>query len=214
MKSSTSSQQNTGSSDDENGLLGAGSGRPENMTPEQYAHARKGMERRARRAAEAAAAEMAQLKTDEHFMSAALLQAERAAAIGEVPIGCVIVKDGKILSRAYNRRNHDHSALSHAEVSSIRKACHKLGDWRLDGCTLYVTLEPCPMCAGACVQSRISRVVIGAESPGSGCGGSLLNILQNPGFNHRCEVTSGVLKKQCSAVLQTFFRQLREQKTE
>ena len=179
------------------------------MTPEQATHARRGIERRMRRAAALAAAQEKQRRTDELFMRKALDQARRAAALGEVPIGCVIVKDGRIIARACNRRNTDHSALSHAEISAIRKACRRLEDWRLTGCTLYVTLEPCPMCAGACVQSRIDRVVIGAASPKSGCGGSLLNLLQNPDFNHRCEVTEGILQEECSGILSTFFQTLR-----
>ncbi|MCI2050182.1 MAG: tRNA adenosine(34) deaminase TadA [Lachnospiraceae bacterium] len=142
-------------------------------------------------------------------MKAALVQARKALALGEVPIGCVIVSGGHIIARGYNRRNTDHSTLSHAEMTAIRKACRKLGDWRLEGCTLYVTLEPCQMCAGAALQSRIDRVVIGAPSPKSGCAGSLLNILSNPAFNHQAEVTQGVLADECAALLRCFFRRLR-----
>lgn len=147
--------------------------------------------------------------TDVHFMKAALRQAEKALALGEVPIGAVIVRDGKIIARGYNRRNTDHSALSHAELTAIRKACRKLGDWRLEGCTLYVTLEPCQMCAGALIQSRVDRVVIGAPSPKSGCAGTLLNILQNPGFNHQAEITENILCTECSDLLKRFFQELR-----
>ena len=118
-------------------------------------------------------------RIDRKYMRAALKQAEKAITLGEVPIGCVIVCDGKVIGRGYNRRNTDKSTLSHAEITAIRKASKKLGDWRLEGCTLYCTLEPCPMCAGAIVQARMDRVVIGAASPKSGCGGTLLNILQN-----------------------------------
>jgi tRNA(adenine34) deaminase len=148
-------------------------------------------------------------RTDVRFMKAAIRQAEKALALGEVPIGAVIVRDGRIIARGYNRRNTDHSALSHAELTAIRKACRKLGDWRLEGCTLYVTLEPCQMCAGALVQSRIDRVVIGAPSPKSGCAGTLLNILQNPGFNHQAEITENVLCAECSDLLKRFFQELR-----
>ena len=143
-----------------------------------------------------------QQKLDLKYMKAALKQAEKALAIGEVPIGAVIVYEGKIIGRGYNRRNTDHTTLAHAEITAIRKACKKMGDWRLEGCTLYCTLEPCPMCAGALVQSRIDRVVIGAGSPKSGCGGTLLNILQNEDFNHQAEITAGVMQEACTEILQ------------
>ena len=145
----------------------------------------------------------------EHFMRAALKQAEKAAAIQETPIGCVIVRDGRIIARGYNRRNKEGSTLAHAELSAIRKACKKLGDWRLEGCTMYVTLEPCQMCAGALVQSRIDRVVIGARNPKAGCAGSVLNLLQQPAFNHQVEIADGVLEEECRFLLQSFFLQLR-----
>lgn len=182
------------------------------FTPAQIAHMQKALRRKERRLAALADEAAKQAAIDEHFMRKAMEQARKAASIGEVPIGCVIVKDGKILSRGYNRRNTDHSALAHAEVSAIRKSCRKLNDWRHEGCTLYVTLEPCQMCAGAIVQSRIDRVVIGASSPKSGCGGSLLNILQNSDFNHRAEVTQGVLAEECGALLTDFFRALRKKR--
>ena len=150
-----------------------------------------------------------QQKLDLKYMKAALKQAEKALAIGEVPIGAVIVYEGKIIGRGYNRRNTDHTTLAHAEITAIRKACKKMGDWRLEGCTLYCTLEPCPMCAGALVQSRIDRVVIGAGSPKSGCGGTLLNILQNEDFNHQAEITAGVMQEACTEILQRFFKALR-----
>ena len=153
-------------------------------------------------------------RIDRKYMRAALKQAEKAITLGEVPIGCVIVCDGKVIGRGYNRRNTDKSTLSHAEITAIRKASKKLGDWRLEGCTLYCTLEPCPMCAGAIVQARMDRVVIGAASPKSGCGGTLLNILQNDQLNHRVEVTDGVLAAESTALLQTFFRQLRKSNKE
>jgi tRNA(adenine34) deaminase len=142
-------------------------------------------------------------------MKAALKQAEKALAIGEVPIGAVIVENGRIIGRGYNRRNTDHTTLAHAEITAIRKANKKVGDWRLEGCTLYVTLEPCQMCAGALVQSRIDRVVIGAPSYKSGCGGTLLNILQNEEFNHQVEMETGVMQEECTAILQRFFKELR-----
>ena len=153
-------------------------------------------------------------RIDRKYMRAALKQAEKAITLGEVPIGCVIVCDGKVIGRGYNRRNTDKSTLSPAEITAIRKASKKLGDWRLEGCTLYCTLEPCPMCAGAIVQARMDRVVIGAASPKSGCGGTLLNILQNDQLNHRVEVTDGVLAAESTALLQTFFRQLRKSNKE
>lgn len=146
---------------------------------------------------------------DEKYMRAALKQAEKAMALGEVPIGCVIVFQDRIIGRGYNRRNTDHSALAHAEITAIRKACRKIGDWRLEECTLYCTLEPCPMCAGAIEQSRVDRVVIGAPSDKSGCAGTVMNILQNERFNHQTAVEIGVLEEECRAILQQFFRGLR-----
>ncbi len=149
-------------------------------------------------------------KEDIKYMKAALKQAEKALAIGEVPIGAVVVENGRIIGRGYNRRNTDHTTLAHAEITAIRKANKKVGDWRLEGCTLYVTLEPCQMCAGALVQSRIDRVVIGAPSYKSGCGGTLLNILQNEEFNHQVEMETGVMQEECTAILQRFFKELRK----
>lgn len=146
---------------------------------------------------------------DLHFMKAALTQAKKALALGEVPIGCVIVYEGRIIARGYNRRNTDKCTLSHAEITAIRRASKVVGDWRLEGCTLYVTLEPCQMCAGAIVQARMDRVVVGAPSPKSGCGGTLLNILQNPAFNHQVILIDGVLQPACTEILQRFFRELR-----
>ena len=142
-------------------------------------------------------------------MREALKQARKAYALGEVPIGCVIVYEDKIISRGYNRRNTDKNTLSHAEITAINRASKKLGDWRLEGCTLYVTLEPCQMCAGAIIQSRISKVVMGAMNPNAGCGGSILNILQMAEFNHQAEVERGILEKECSEILQDFFKALR-----
>ena len=145
-------------------------------------------------------------------MRAALAQAKKAAAIEETPIGCVIVKDGKIIARGYNRRNTEGSTTAHAELTAIRKACKKTGDWRLEGCTMYVTLEPCQMCAGALVQSRIDEVVIGTRNPKAGCAGSVLNLLQVPAFNHQVKITDGILEEDCREVLQRFFRELRSKK--
>ena len=145
----------------------------------------------------------------ETYMKEALRQAKKAAALQETPIGCVIVKDDRIIARGYNRRNTDGSTLAHAEITAIRKACRVLGDWRLEGCTMYVTLEPCPMCAGALVQSRIDAVVFGARNPKAGCAGSVLDLLKEPRFNHQVEVTEGVMESESRELLQSFFRQLR-----
>lgn len=149
---------------------------------------------------------------DIRFMREAIRQAKKAEKLDEVPIGCVIVQDGKIIARGYNRRNTEKSTLAHAEISAIRKASKKVGDWRLEGCTMYVTLEPCQMCAGALVQARIDRVVIGAMNPKAGCAGSVLNLLQNEHFNHQSQVQTGVLGEECSAMLSSFFRRLREER--
>ena len=145
-------------------------------------------------------------------MKEAIRQAKKAEALNEVPIGCVIVHDGKIIARGYNRRNTDKNTLAHAELAAIRKASKKLGDWRLEGCTMYVTLEPCQMCAGALVQSRIDEVVIGCMNPKAGCAGSIINLLQNERFNHQVIVTKGILEEECSSMLSDFFSRLREQK--
>lgn len=149
------------------------------------------------------------MDTDERFMREALKLAKRAAALGEVPIGCVIVHEEKIIGRGFNRRNTDKSTLAHAELIAIRKAARKLGDWRLEGCTIYITLEPCPMCAGAIVQARIPRCVIGCMNPKAGCAGSVTNLLEMQGFNHQVEVTRGVLEDECSTMLKEFFKELR-----
>lgn len=149
------------------------------------------------------------MNTDEKYMKAAIKQAQKAYALGEVPIGCVIVYEDRIIARGYNRRNTDKNTLSHAEITAINKASKKLGDWRLEGCTLYVTLEPCQMCAGAIVQARITEVVMGSMNPKAGCGGSILNILEMPQFNHQVQVKRGVLEEECSELLTTFFKELR-----
>lgn len=148
---------------------------------------------------------------DNYYMKKALIQAKHALDLGEVPIGCIIVStsDGKVVGRGYNRRNTDKSSLAHAEITAIDKASRKLGDWRLEGCTMYVTLEPCQMCSGAIVQSRIDRVVIGAMNPKAGCAGSILNILQMAEFNHQVDITKGVLEEKSTEILQTFFKDLR-----
>ncbi len=152
------------------------------------------------------------LTDQERYMKEAIRQAKKARALEEVPIGCVIVYNGQIIARGYNRRNTDKNTLSHAELNAIKKASKKLGDWRLEGCTMYVTLEPCQMCAGALMQSRIDRVVIGSMNPKAGCAGSVLNLLEMDGFNHKVEVIRGVLQEECSIMLSDFFRELREKK--
>ena len=149
-------------------------------------------------------------KTDEKFMKQALLQAKKAKELGEVPIGCVIVQDGKVIGRGYNRRNTHKSTLSHAEITAIRKASKKLNDWRLEECTLYVTLEPCQMCAGAIVQARVKEVVIGAMNPKAGCAGSILNLFTMKQFNHQVQTTYGVCEAECSQILKQFFAGLRK----
>ncbi|MBR5338054.1 MAG: tRNA adenosine(34) deaminase TadA [Lachnospiraceae bacterium] len=156
--------------------------------------------------------EMRPLTDDERYMKEALRQAKKAAALMEVPIGCVITAGDKVIARGYNRRNTDKSTLSHAELRAIKKAAKVTGDWRLEDCTIYITLEPCQMCAGAIVQARIPRVVIGCMNPKAGCGGSILNLLEMREFNHQCEVTRGVLEEECSEMLSDFFRKLREDK--
>ena len=155
---------------------------------------------------------MEHMEQKEKFMKEAIRQARKAAKIDEVPIGCVIVYEDKIIARGYNRRNTDKNTLAHAELSAIRKASKKLGDWRLEGCTIYVTLEPCQMCAGAIVQARIDKVVIGSMNPKAGCAGSVLNLLQMSAFNHQTELERGVLEEECSRLLCDFFKNLREKK--
>lgn len=146
---------------------------------------------------------------DEKYMREAIKQAKKAYALGEVPIGCVIVHEGKIIGRGYNRRNTDKNTLSHAEITAIKKASKVIGDWRLEECTLYVTLEPCQMCAGAIVQARIPKVVMACMNPKAGCAGSILNILDMPEFNHQVETVQGVLEEECANMLKTFFKELR-----
>ena len=150
------------------------------------------------------------MTTGEKYMKQAVRQALKAGELNEVPIGCVIVKDDKIIARGYNKRITAGNTLSHAELIAIDKACKKTGDWRLEGCTLYVTLEPCQMCAGAIVQARIDRVVIGAMNPKAGCCGSILNLLQEKRFNHQVDITRGILEDECGAMLKSFFKELRK----
>lgn len=153
-----------------------------------------------------------QLTKEERYMKEAIRQARKAWKLQEVPIGCVIEKDGKIIARGYNRRNTDKNTLAHAELLAIRRASRAVGDWRLEGCTMFVTLEPCQMCAGAIIQARVDRVVIGSMNPKAGCAGSVLNILEMDGFNHKAEVERGILQEECSRMLSEFFRELRERK--
>lgn len=150
------------------------------------------------------------MTSDEKYMREAIKQAKKAAAIGDVPIGCVIVYEDKIIARAYNKRNKNKTTLAHAELLAIAKASKKLGDWRLEDCTMYITLEPCQMCAGAIVQARIPRVVIASRNPKAGCAGSVLNLLQVKEFNHQVELTEGVLQEECSVMLSEFFKELRK----
>lgn len=151
-------------------------------------------------------------KKNEKYMKAALKEAQKAYALKEVPIGCVIVRDDKIIGKGYNRRNTDKNVLSHAELIALREACKKTGDWRLEDCTIYVTLEPCQMCAGALVQARMHKVVIGTMNQKAGCAGSVINLLQMEAFNHQVEVVTDVLADECSTMMSEFFRELREEK--
>ncbi|MDO5695717.1 MAG: tRNA adenosine(34) deaminase TadA [Eubacteriales bacterium] len=146
---------------------------------------------------------------DLRFMREAYRQAKKSLANDDVPVGCVIVRNGEIIARAYNRRVKDANVLHHCEILALKKACKRAGDWRLEGCTVYITLEPCPMCAGALVQARVDRVVIGAVNPKAGCGGSVMNLLAEPKFNHQAVVETGVLEAECSALISDFFRKLR-----
>ena len=143
-------------------------------------------------------------------MREAIRQAKKAKALGEVPIGCVIEYRGKIIGRGYNRRKTDKNTLSHAELNAIRKASKVMGDWRLEECTMYVTLEPCQMCSGAIVQARIPKGVIGCMNPKAGCAGSILNIFDVPEFNHQVEKEKGMLEEECCDLITDFFKELRE----
>ena len=148
----------------------------------------------------------------EEYMRQALELARLAMAEGEVPVGCVIVRDGAVVGRGRNRRETAQTALGHAELEAIAQACRTLGGWRLAGCALYVTLEPCPMCAGAIVQARVPQVVIGCMNPKAGCAGSVLDMLHEDGFNHQVETKIGILGEECSAMMKEFFRALRVKK--
>lgn len=149
---------------------------------------------------------------DEKYMREAIRQAKKAYQREETPIGCVIVSDGRIIARGYNKRNWKKHTLAHAELIAIHKASRFVGDWRLEDCTMYITLEPCPMCAGAIVQARIPRVVIGSMNAKAGCAGSVVNLLQMPGLNHQAEVVTGVLGEECSQIMTGFFKELRRKK--
>lgn len=157
---------------------------------------------------------MKKMTREERFMRQAIVQAKKAWSIGEVPIGCVIVYKDQVIGRGYNRRMTDKNTLSHAELNAIRKASKKLNDWRLDDCEMYITLEPCQMCAGAIVQSRIQKVYIGAMNPKAGCAGSILNLLDVKEFNHQVLVEKGILEEECSEMLKDFFKELRNRKKE
>lgn len=152
------------------------------------------------------------MKEHELWMKEAIIEAEKAAALNEVPIGAVIVHEGRVIGRGHNVRETSHSALAHAELIAIEQANAYFGSWRLLDCQLYVTLEPCPMCAGAIMQARIGQLVYGASDPKAGCAGTLMNLLQEPRFNHQAEIISGVMQEQCSALLSNFFRSLRQKR--
>jgi tRNA(adenine34) deaminase len=151
---------------------------------------------------------------DEYFMREALRQAQKAYEASEVPVGAVVVCAGKIIARAYNQVELLKDATAHAEMLALTQAEAAVGDWRLTACDLYVTKEPCPMCAGALVHTRIRRLVFGCTDPAAGAAGSVMNLLQMPTLNHRCDVASGVLQEKCAAILQSFFRKRRDQETE
>lgn len=150
---------------------------------------------------------------EERYMGYAITQAKKAQKSDDVPIGCIIVYEGRIIARGYNKRNKKKTTLAHAELDAIAKASKVLGDWRLEDCTMYVTLEPCQMCAGAIIQARIPRVVIGCMNPKAGCAGSVMNLLQEPGFNHQVELEKGILEEECSTMLKEFFKALRKRKS-
>ncbi len=156
--------------------------------------------------------EKKQQKKLEKYMKLALKEAKKAYNIDEVPIGCIIVQEDRIIGKGYNKRNREGNVLAHAEITAIKQACKKLGDWRLEDCTMYVTLEPCQMCAGAMVQARLGSVVIGSMNPKAGCAGSVINLLQMEEFNHQVDITRGILEDECSQILTDFFAKLREQK--
>ncbi|MBR2797070.1 MAG: tRNA adenosine(34) deaminase TadA [Clostridia bacterium] len=154
---------------------------------------------------------MEEAMTDIHFMREALAEARLAAEAGELPVGCVIARGDEIIARAHNACEALHDATAHAELLAIRMASAASGDWRLNRCTLYVTLEPCPMCAGAIVQARVGRLVYGAADPGQGCAGSLYRVCEDPAFPHFCPSEGGLLAEECSALLKDFFERARRQ---
>ncbi|PTK65227.1 tRNA adenosine(34) deaminase TadA [Staphylococcus borealis] len=153
------------------------------------------------------------MANDEYYMKLAIEEAKKALNIGEVPIGAIIVKNDEVIARSHNLRETAQLPTAHAEHIAIERASNTIGSWRLEGCTLYVTLEPCVMCAGAIVMSRIPKVVYGASDPKGGCGGSLMNLLVESHFNHRAEVVSGVCEQECGDLLRNFFRELRLKKS-
>ncbi|WP_102693411.1 tRNA adenosine(34) deaminase TadA [Rummeliibacillus pycnus] len=152
------------------------------------------------------------MNKDHYFMQLAIEEAQKAESLGEVPIGAVIVYQNQVIASAHNLRETSQNAVTHAELMAIQRACDVIGSWRLEETTLYVTLEPCPMCAGAILQSRIPRVVYGARDSKAGCVDSLYHLLNDSRFNHECQVTEGVLADQCSGLLTNFFRELRARK--
>ncbi len=147
---------------------------------------------------------------DEYFMTEALKEAQKAFDIDEVPIGAVIEHKGEIIGRGYNRRNTEKNPLMHAEIIAINEAAKVIGDWRIEDCTMYVTVEPCPMCSGAIVQARIPKVVFGTHNAKAGCGGSIINLLQMEKLNHRCEVVSGIMEDECRDMMKMFFKRFRK----
>ena len=154
---------------------------------------------------------MLELLPDEYFMREALRQAQKAYAADEVPVGAVVVREGKIIARAHNQIELLKDATAHAEMLALTQAEAAVGDWRLTACDLYVTKEPCPMCAGALVHTRVHRLIFGCADPSAGAAGSMMNLLQMPTLNHRCEITFGVLQKECAAILHEFFRKRRDE---
>ena len=147
---------------------------------------------------------------DEYFMTEALKEAQKAFDIDEVPIGAVIEHKGEIIGRGYNRRNTEKNPLMHAEIIARNEAAKVIGDWRIEDCTMYVTVEPCPMCSGAIVQARIPKVVFGTHNAKAGCGGSIINLLQMEKLNHRCEVVSGIMEDECRDMMKMFFKRFRK----
>ena len=154
---------------------------------------------------------MEKLKDDQFFMDLALKEAQKAFKLDEVPVGCVVVRKGQVVAKAYNKKIKTNSALAHAELVALGKAQKKLGDWHLNECTLYVTLEPCPMCAGACINCRVGKIVFGAYDPKAGCCSSLYNLPADKRFNHRPEVVGGIKQNECANLLSSFFKSKRKE---